>query len=200
MLIDDHALFRTSLRMVLAANAAVGEIIEAGSLVEALAYKAAQVDVVLLDIQLPGLNGLDGITVLKSRLAKTPIIMLSAQADAATIHHAKLRGAAGFVSKAATAEEVFYAIAEILAGKTWFSSGFPPNDVVPEDAISKPLTARQLEVLGQLCRGLSNKLIARELGMTENTVRVHVAAILAYLNAANRSQAILTAQRLGMVR
>jgi DNA-binding NarL/FixJ family response regulator len=199
MLIDDHALFRTSLRMVLSADATVGEIIEAGSLVEALAYKAAQVDLVLLDIQLPGLNGLEGITVLKSRLAKTPIIMLSAQADAATIHHAKLRGAAGFVSKAATAEQVFYTIAKVLAGEIWFSSDFP-SDAAPEDAIPKRLTARQLEVLGQLCRGLSNKLIARELGMTENTVRVHVAAILAYLNVANRSQAILTAQRLGMVR
>lgn len=202
LLVDDHALFRTGLRMVLAASAGVGEIIEAGTLDEALAYAGEQVDVLLLDILLPGLNGLEGITLLAKRMAKTPIVMLSAQADAASIHSARLRGAAGFVAKSAAADEVFLAIEAVLAGKTYFSPAHAAEFPLQQDAAHSPqapLTARQLEVLAQLCAGLSNKLIARKLGMAENTVRVHVTAIFAYFNVTSRSQAMLAAQRMGIV-
>lgn len=206
LLIDDHALFRTGLRMVLATNPDIGEIIEAGSLDEVLAHAGARVDMILLDIQLPGLNGLEGITLLEKHIAKTPIIILSAQADAATIHEAKSRGAAGFVSKSSAVDEIFLAIAAVLTGKYYFPPECLLEHSTQDDAAQttcsplKSLTPRQLEVLAQLCLGLSNKLIGRKLGMAENTVRVHVAAILNYLNASSRSEAILAAQRLEIVR
>lgn len=200
LLVDDHALFRTGLRMVLAMEPSVGEIIEACTLDEALAYTGAPVSIVLLDIQMPGLNGLHGITVLKKRIAKIPIIVLSSQDDAATVHSARLQGAAGFVSKADAAGEILRAIAEVLAGGHFFSSAIsaPRNTVSPVSMA--PFTARQLEVLKQLCLGSSNKIIARKLDMAENTVRVHVAAILEHLGATNRSEAILAAQRRGIIR
>ena len=212
MLVDDHALFRTGLRMVLEASDRVGEIVEAGSLDEALALgnQGARVDAVLLDILMPGLSGLDGVTLLKKHLHKVPVIMLSSQADAATVRQAKLRGAEGFVSKAAAAEEIFRAIEKVLAGRTYYfadSGNAPVTPIGQADegaaasaAERPPLTVRQLEVLCKLCLGLSNKLIARQLGVSENTVRVHVAAIFAYLNVVNRSEALLKAQRLGIVR
>jgi len=205
MLVDDHALFRTGLRMLLTASDRVGKIVvEAGSINEALAYSGARADVVLLDIQMPGLSGLDGVTVFKKHLPKVPIIILSAQADTITIGQAKLLGAAGFVPKAAAAEEIFRALEAVLAGKTYyFENGAiaPAHSAnIKASAEHPPLTARQLEVLEKLCLGLSNKRIAGQLGMTENTVRVHVAAILDSLGAGNRSQALLKAQALGMIR
>lgn len=201
LLVDDHVLFRSGLRMLLIAGNVTAEIIEAGSVNEAMHAISLPIDAVLLDIQLPGLSGLEGITVLKKHLPKTPIILLSGQADTATVQKTELLGAAGFVSKAAAAEEIFLALAEVLAGRTFFppalaATHFAHNKVVA----AAPLTARQLEVLEQLCLGLSNKLIARKLGIAENTVQTHVAAVFGYLGVTNRASALLAAQALGIVR
>lgn len=202
LLVDDHVLFRSGLHMLLIAENITAEIIEAGSVSEAMHAISMPIDVVLLDIQLPGLSGLEGIVMFKKYLPKTPIILLSGQADAATVQRAELLGAAGFVSKAAAAEEIFLALAAVLAGKTFFSPALAATHFTHNKAVAAdpPLTARQLEVLEQLCLGLSNKLIARKLGIAENTVQVHVAAVFSYLGVTNRSGALLAAQRLGMVR
>lgn len=201
LLIDDHALFRTGLRMVLAMGFAADRIIEAGSVNEGLAYAGEKIDVVLLDIELPGLSGLEGITLLKSRMANVPILMLSAQFGNDAMLLAMQRGAAGFLAKSADAEEVFRAIATVRGGQSYFphyslAERSPLNAPAQKNA---PLTPRQLEVLALLCQGLSNKLIARKLDMAENTVRVHVAAILVYFDVVSRSQAIIAAQRRGMI-
>ena len=200
LLIDDHALFRTGLRMVLAAGYAGSRLIEAGSLSEGLAYADEKIDVVLLDIELPGLSGLEGITLLKSRMAHVPILMLSAQFGNDTMLLAMQRGAAGFLVKSVDAEEVFRAIAAVRSGQSYFSgyrsAGESPGNATVREA--PPLTPRQLEVLSLLCEGLSNKLIARKLNLAENTVRVHVAAILVYFDVVSRSQAIIAAQRRGI--
>ena len=207
LLIDDHALFRTGLRMVLAAGFAAGKIIEAGSVNEGLAYADEKFDVVLLDIELPGLSGLEGISLLKSRMANVPILMLSAQFGNDAMLFAMQRGAGGFLAKSADAEEMFRAIAAVRSGQSYFPQyslpeGLPINAPASHNTHTgenAPLTPRQLEVLALLCEGLSNKLIARNLNLAENTVRVHVAAILVYFDVVSRSQAIIAAQRRGMI-
>ena len=102
------------------------------------------------------------------------------------------------MNKAALAEEMVSSINRVLDGNTCFPDDVDSTDYNPKASLGNSLTPRQVEVLIYLCEGKSNKLIARELEMSENTVRVHVSAILATLGAVNRSEAILIAQREGI--
>ena len=113
------------------------------------------------------------------------------------IHEARARGADGFLPKSASAEDILEAISCALSGQPCFpiNSG---NSATVRGPDTPSLTARQLDVLSLLCTGRPNKVIARDLGLSENTVRVHVAAIFAQLGVNSRSAALLAAQRLGL--
>ena len=199
LIVDDHSLFRTGMTMILTQVGEAAGISEASSIKEAFDFNESGVDVILLDIQMPGLNGIDGIKPLLDKFAKVPIIVLSASSEMNDMQTAKELGASGFMNKSALAEEMVSSITRVLEGKTCFPDDLEGVDMAqPNGQISRSLTPRQIEVLIYLCEGMSNKLIARELGMSENTVRVHVSAILSTLGAANRSEAILIAQREGI--
>ena len=116
LLIDDHTLFRSGMRMVLNTNLPLAKIFEAGSLNDALQEGPSELDVILLDIQLPGLNGVDGIAFLKRKWPQVPVLMLSSQDHPETVRLAMSRGAAGFISKADTAEKIISLINQILRG------------------------------------------------------------------------------------
>lgn len=198
MIVDDHALFRTGMKMILMQVGEAAGISEANSIKEAFDFSESGVDIILLDIHMPGLNGIDGIKPIRDKFSKVPIIILSASSDINAMQKAKELGASGFINKASLAEEMVNSITKVLEGSTCF-----PDDVDiaisdRPDSLSKALTPRQIEVLIYLCEGKSNKLIARELEMSENTVRVHVSAILSALGAVNRSEAMLIAQREGI--
>jgi two-component system, NarL family, nitrate/nitrite response regulator NarL len=199
LIIDDHALFRTGLSMILTQDDRIDRILEAGSVMEALGLAQEEIDLILLDIQMPGLNGLDGIKVLQDKLAGTPIIILSASGDSAEIEQAENLGAAGYLQKSARAEEITSAIQGVLKGESCFPKSFTASagSMIKNEASS--LTSRQLAVLTLLCEGKTNKIIAQHLDLAENTVRVHVSAILSCLGVASRSEAMLVAQRLGIV-
>lgn len=173
-------------------------ISEAGSIKEAFDFSESGVDVILLDIHMPGLNGIDGIKPVRDKFSKVPIIILSASSDMSQMQKAKELGAMGFMSKATLAEEMVSSISRVLEGNTCFPDDIDSNGHAPKASLGNALTPRQIEVLIYLCEGKSNKLIARELDMSENTVRVHVSAILAALGAVNRSEAMLIAQREGI--
>ncbi len=198
MIVDDHALFRTGMKMILTQVGEAAGISEACSIKEAFDFSESGVDVILLDIHMPGLNGIDGIKPIRDKFSKVPIIVLSASSDLNDMQKAKELGASGFMNKAALAEEMVSSINRVLDGKTCFPDDVDSVDLAPKTSLSNALTPRQIEVLIYLCEGKSNKLIARELEMSENTVRVHVSAILAALGAVNRSEAILIAQREGI--
>jgi len=204
LLIDDHTLFRTGLRLVLADNPSVASIIEAGSVMEAVQVHAgAEVDILLLDIQMPGLNGIEGVKVLRRHFATARILIVSGTSGLDAIPGDVRREIAGFLPKSADAREIEEAIACCLAGGRHFSRGADADagsSTQPAPRYSpSALTARQLEVLHQLSLGRSNKVIAWHLGLSENTVRVHVAAILDHLGVVSRVEAILEAQRRGLV-
>ena len=199
LLIDDHAMFRSGLRMVLDANLPGMKMLEAGTLNEALQSSDFVPDVFLLDIKLPGLNGVEGIALLKRKWPLVPVLVLSSQDDPETVRSAFARGAVGFVSKADTAEKIVEAINLVLNRQAPV-----PMDTArgSDNAQSLPLqhlTPRQCEVLDLLCLGKSNKLIARQLTLSENTVRVHVQAIMGFLQVSSRSEAAFEARRRGLI-
>jgi len=189
LLIDDHAMFRSGLKMVITAAIARAQIHEAGSLRDALAQVPEGVDVILLDINLHGLSGLEGIGLLRHRWPQAPVLMLSSQSEPETVRLALSRGAAGFVSKAETADEIVLAIQRALRGSRTESPS-------PTEAVgARRLTPRQLEVLDLLDQGLSNKLVARKLSLSDNTVRRHVQDILMFFDVGSRAEAVAAARR-----
>lgn len=193
LLIDDHAMFRAGLRMVLDKGIPDTEYFEAGSLSEAIGSAPDNIDVVLLDIHLNGMNGLDGIELINGKWPRVPILILSSRDEPETVSLALTRGAAAFVSKAEKPENIVGAIHNVL------SREFVALTLMAANGNTRRLTPRQGEVLDLLHQGLSNKLIARQLSLSENTVRRHVQDILEFFGAANRSEAVFAARRHGLV-
>lgn len=203
LLVDDHTLFRTGLRLIVQDHPGVGTIAEAGSIAQACALQLSQADLILLDIQLPTMSGLEGLHLLRRACPQARIVLVSASMAPDAVHEARLRGADGFLPKSASADDILQAITLALAGQPCFPTGNHHYAVLqPSGDAATPapvLTSRQLEVLGLLCQGKPNKVIARDLELSENTVRVHVAAIFAQLGVNSRSTALLMAQRLGLL-
>ena len=199
LIIDDHALFRTGMKLILTQVGQMASVTEADSIKEAFSLSSQNFDIILLDIHMPGLNGIDGIKPLKDKFGgNTPIAILSASTEADDANKAKKLGASGFMNKASAADDMISQIQRILKGETCFGDfSLNSSDDITQRNYDK-LTTRQIEVLMHLCEGKPNKLIARQLNMSENTVRVHVSAILSTLGATNRTEAILIAQREGI--
>ena len=200
LLIDDHALFRCGLHMVLAAGIPGLEVSEVASLEEAMHCTMASPALVLLDVHLHGLNGIEGIALVKRRWPDAAVIMLSSQAEPQTIALALERGAATFVSKAASVDTILSVIDQVRRGLLPLPmSSTESSAPLTGDAEAQRLTPRQCEVLNLMCQGLSNKLIGRRLNLSENTVRGHVQAVLAALRVSSRSEASFAARRRGLV-
>ena len=193
LLVDDHAMFRTGLKMVISTAMPDTEILEAASMESALNSVAGDVHVLLLDIMLKGLNGLEGLALLKRRWPLAPVLVLSSQDEPETVRLALSRGAAGFVSKAEPAEKIVEAIQLALGGHVATVQAFG------DGAVQQRLTPRQCEVLSLLHQGLSNKLIARQLSLSDNTVRRHVQDILAFFDVASRTEAVFEARQRGLI-
>jgi DNA-binding NarL/FixJ family response regulator len=189
LLIDDHAMFRSGLHLVITAAMPSAQVLEAGSLRDAIAGTEADVDVVLLDINLHGLSGLEGIDLLRRKWPQVPVLMLSSQCEPETVRLALTRGAAGFVSKAETADHIVQALQRALQGS---SAALP---AAADAASPRRLTPRQCEVLDLLDQGLSNKLVARQLALSDNTVRRHVQDILMFFDVGSRAEAVAAARR-----
>ena len=196
-------LFRAGMRLILAEGLPFApRMEEAGSLTEALAIPG-EVQLVLLDIQLPGVNGVQGLALLKRRWPQAAIVMLSAQEDRALIQEALRRGAAAFLSKSAPPSKIVELVMAAAEARKLV------GDVVLEEAVEQgmplampqgsDLSPRQLEVLLLMCEGISNKAIGRKLFVSENTVRSHVAAVLKFFSASTRVEAVMAAQKSGMV-
>lgn len=195
LLIDDHALFRSGLRLIIESRFVQAQVQEAGSLEQALNTQTHPPDVILLDVRLPGLNGLESIALLKRRWDSAPIIMLSSDASPGTVRQAHERGAVGFVSKADKPDAIAAALSACLSPDATTASA--PIEPPPSPPLS--LTPRQLEVLAFLGQGLPNKSIARKLDISENTVRGHVQSLLGVFGATNRSEAVYMARQQGLL-
>jgi DNA-binding NarL/FixJ family response regulator len=199
LLIDDHALFRCGLRMVLAAGIADVEVAEAASLEEAMRAPMESPALVLLDIQLHGLNGLEGIALVKRKWPEAAVVILSSDVAHHNVRLALERGALAFVSKAEPADKILAVIDQLRRGLPVAAASSALVPASEGDGSRQLLTPRQSEVLDLMCQGLSNKVIGRRLNLSENTVRGHVQAVLAALQVSSRSEAGFAARRRGLV-
>jgi two-component system nitrate/nitrite response regulator NarL len=199
LLVEDHALFREGLKFLLRGVDAALELDEAGTCAEALQRVAAvSYDLVLLDLTMPGRSGLDALTALRQAVPETAIVVLSGEEDQRTIRGAIERGAMGFIPKASTPNTLVQALRPILAGGVYL----PATALDDGCDISVPslpaITPRQMEVLRCIVKGKPNKVIARELGIADDTVKRHVSAVLSRLGVRNRTEAVYVTAKLGL--
>ena len=185
-------MFRDGLSMVIDMAMPGATRIQADCVDTALAGEPIEPDLVLLDIRLKGGSGLEGIARIRRRWPDTPVLMLSSQDEPETQRLALARGAAAFVSKGETAEKIIEIIRQLLRGD--YAKSAPVGN-----APARQLTPRQREVLELLHQGLSNKLVARKLALSENTVRRHVQDILEYFQVVSRAEAVFAARRDGLI-
>jgi len=200
---DDHPLFRGALREAVSGLLERVEISEAGTFDEVVALldKGGDVDLVLLDLAMPGVRGFSGLMYIRAQYPSVPVIVVSANDDPAAIRRCMEFGASGFIPKTLSVEEMRAAISRILSGGVW-----TPSDVdlsAGSDAESAALmvrmatlTPQQVRVLMMLSEGLLNKQIAYQLGVSEATVKAHVSAILQKLGVESRTQAVIAASKI----
>jgi len=206
LLIDDHALIREAMRGVIAELQPDAVVLEAGTCIGGLSLIQQHGDValIMLDLGLPDRDGSEALEELRERYPATSVVMLSALHDRDNVVKALAKGALGFIPKSGSREVLVSALRLILAGGIYI----PPEILIESHAAGTPtpappevraspaelgLTPRQLEVLGLMMQGKSNKLICRALDLAEPTVKNHVSAILKAMRAANRTEAVLAA-------
>jgi len=208
LLADDHEVMRLAMRHALQPLAAEIRWFEAADAAQVESQLAGGVDfdLALIDLNMPGAEGAASIARLRREHPALPLVILSATEDAALVRELIALGVSGFVPKSDAAAVMLQAIRLILAGGTYaplrFLSERGTVDKAGEEtgSVAFGLTPRQIEVLRLLARGLPNKVIARELGLAEATVKVHLLAIFRVLQVRNRTEAVIAAQRqLGLI-
>jgi DNA-binding NarL/FixJ family response regulator len=203
LLVDDHPLFREGLRSLLERMEGAVRIAEAESCEAGLALGAREgqgFDLILLDLALPGMNGIEGIAQFRARFPTTPVVIISASFDTPHVKQAIDRGAQGFIPKSTPPDVLMSALRLIFNGGVYIPSSVMQGAFadVPEPGMPN-LTAAQSRVLEFLALGHSNKVIANALDISDNTVRAHVSAILRALAVTNRTEAVRVALQKGLV-
>lgn len=204
LLADDHEMVRLAMRHALSALADDIEWLEAANAADVERLADRDPDLALLDLHMPGSDGVPWICRLRDRFPTLPIIVVSAEESPSLVRELINSGVAGFIPKSDTAAVILQAVRLVLSGGTYAplrllgGGDRTTNGTVSagrQEAPSHGLTQRQLEVLALLARGMPNKLIARELGLSEGTVKVHLLAIFRALDVSNRTEAVVAAQK-----
>jgi DNA-binding NarL/FixJ family response regulator len=200
---DDHPLFRDALRQAVAGVVTSAKIDEAGSFEElmVLLEEDSDVDLVLLDLTMPGTSGFSGLIYLRAQYPAIPVVIVSASDDGGTIRQSLDFGASGFIPKRFGVDTLRDAVTKVLGGDVWvpadtdLSSATDPELARLRDRLVT-LTPQQVRVLMMLSEGLLNKQIAYELGVSEATIKAHVSAILQKLGVESRTQAVIAAAKI----
>lgn len=190
---DDHPLVRKALAeaaQIACPDACIEEVETLAELL-ALLRKRSEVTLVLLDLRLPDASGFSGLRTLRERFPFVPVAIVSALEDDLTINGAIDLGALGFIPKSARLADLTEAITTIHEGEVWTPRDRPPASCPSERLALAGLTPAQLRIVGGLKRGLLNKQIAFELGVTEHTVKAHMTAAFRKLGVTNRMQAMV---------
>ncbi|MGA8900286.1 response regulator [Bradyrhizobium sp.] len=200
---DDHPLFRDALRQAVAGVVASAKIDEAGSFEEltALLDQDSEVDLVLLDLTMPGISGFSGLIYLRAQFPAIPVVIVSASDDGGTIRQSLDFGASGFIPKRFGVDTLRDAITKVLGGDVWVPADTDLSSVTDPELVRLrdrlvTLTPQQVRVLMMLSEGLLNKQIAYELGVSEATIKAHVSAILQKLGVESRTQAVIAAAKI----
>ncbi len=198
MLVEDHILIRMGL--VTASQLEpdielVAEVEEGEEAVES--FRTHRPDVVIMDLRLPGMDGIQTITALRKEFGPVVVLVLSTYAADDDVYRAIQAGASGYLMKDMPLKTLVEAIRAVYAGQNYFPPGI--SDRLAERLRQSVPTDRELLVLQKIAKGMSNKEIGNELGITEGTVKAHVTNILSKLHAADRTQAVTTAITRGII-
>ncbi|NOH85087.1 response regulator transcription factor [Vibrio sp. 03-59-1] len=197
---DDHPLFRNALFQSVHMAISGANLLEADSLSALLDLlaKGEEPDLLLLDLKMPGANGMSGLIQLRAEHPDLPIVVISASEDASVVAQVKSHGAFGFIPKSSDMRSLISALNQVLAGAPFFPEGLITNNAACNDLAEKiaTLTPQQYKVLGMLSDGLLNKQIAYELHVSEATIKAHMTAIFRKLDVKNRTQAVIVLQQM----
>lgn len=202
LIADDHPMFRAALRYALGEIAPGARIVEVASqsALEAAIGSGEAFDLAMLDLMMPGAMGFSSLVYARGERPELPVVIISSNEHPRTIRRAQQFGASGFVPKSAPAAVLAEAVGAVLAGKVWF----PPQQAERDEGDAQladrlaQLTPQQMRVLLRLADGLLNKQIAYELSLAENTVKIHVTAILRKLGCHSRTQAAVLVKGLSL--
>ena len=198
---DDHPLFRGAMREAISGLLEKVDIAEAGTFDDVVELLSGDVDLVLLDLAMPGVRGFSGLMYMRAQYPSVPVIVVSANDDPTAIRRCMEFGASGFIPKTLGVDTMRAAISRVLSGGVWT----PPDIDLSAGADSEAaelmgrmatLTPQQVRVLMMLSEGLLNKQIAYQLGVSEATVKAHVSAILQKLGVESRTQAVIAAAKI----
>ena len=211
LMVDDHHLIRDGMRPVLErlSDGEEVEVLEAETFDAAVKVAMAHHDLelVLLDLKLPGVDGFEALEGLQSRFPGLPVVLMSGEDDPGLMRGALEHGALGYIPKSSTTEVILNALRLVLSGGTYIppqaigraAANAPRTGPTPLEVSAKlGITPRQAEVLALLVAGKSNKLISRELDLAESTVKNHIAAVFRALDVTSRVQAVIAASKLGI--
>lgn len=204
LVVDDHALVREGLCQVLQGIEQEVEVLQAGTCAQAfdLARANLDLDLMLLDYHLPDMTGLQALRIFGLRHPDLPVLMLSATADLELMRMVLQAGASGFATKSSVSAELVAAVRQVLAGGLYLPQELrslsSPGGETPEKPASV-LTQRQESVLQLLLDGRSNSEISASIGISQETVKTHIAAILRHFEVQNRTQAVVAAARAGFL-
>jgi len=203
IVVDDHPLFRGALKQILCGAIEGLKVSEGGSFddLAGAIESGKEVDLVLLDLALPGADGLSALIQLRVRHPELPVVVVSASEAPATVRRCLQLGALGFIPKSLSADRIREAIETVLHGRVWVPSeidlsGAEASDVSELLSRMASLTPQQVRVLAMLSEGLLNKQIAFKLGVSEATVKAHVSAILQKLGVDSRTQAVIAMNKI----
>ena len=203
LLADDHDLFRAGLGLVLHELGADTCLVQAASLTDAIHCAEAEpdLDLALLDLNMPAMNGAAGLQKFRAQFPDVPVVVVSGSDELADVQQVLGAGASGFIHKSTPPPVMLSALRLVLAGGVYVplqAMHREPTPLSPTRAWANGLTARQMEVLRLLAVGKPNKVIARELDLSEGTVKIHLSAIFRVLDVNNRTEAVLAAQQLSL--
>jgi DNA-binding NarL/FixJ family response regulator len=199
---DDHPLFRAALTQAIGTQVDGADVLEAEHLQNLEQQMRSEVDLVLLDLHMPGANGFSGLIYLRTHFPSVPVVVVSGNEQPIVIHRAMHFGAAGFIPKSSSMTDIIDAVQVVLNGGQWVPPDLPAADQEMDAQDSKfadqlaSLTPQQFKVMVMLTEGLLNKQIAYELSVSEATIKAHVTAILRKLGVYSRTQAVIMASRL----
>jgi two-component system, NarL family, nitrate/nitrite response regulator NarL len=209
LVVDDHPIVRDGLAALLGRLGPDTVVLQVGDAARALAMAVehADLDIVILDIAMPGMDGLRALSEFGRVRPELPVIVISASEDARDVREALAKGALGYVPKSASQHTLLSAIRLVLDGDLYVPPlilGEIPLSPAPNPRgaaapAGSVLTRRQIDVLKQLSQGKSNKSIALELGLSEKTMKAHVTAIFKALNVINRTQAAAAGREAGLI-
>ncbi|WP_261816176.1 response regulator transcription factor [Vibrio gallicus] len=199
LIADDHPLFRNALFQSVHMAISGANLLEADSLDSLMVQLKSRedVDLLLLDLKMPGANGLSGLIQLRGQYPDLPIVVISASEDSSVVNQVKQHGAFGFIPKSSDMRSLIKALNQVLDGVPFFPQGTSNNCATHNDIGDKlaSLTPQQYKVLGMLADGLLNKQIAYELDVSVATIKAHMTAIFRKLGVNNRTQAVIMLQQ-----